>query len=173
MIEPSTGAEPMVIRPIRPEDWELLQSFHVGLSGDSVRNRYFGAHPVLTDAEARGLASPTSATGAALVAVVDGTLVGVGRYIRLTDPTTAEVAFVVDDARQGQGIGTTLLTGLARVGWGAGVRRFVADTLTSNRAMLDVFFHTPSAVAVESTSRSGSVVHLVMSVASAAGTAPA
>lgn len=166
MMMPTLGAEPAAIRPIRPDDMRRLQAFHARLGGDTVRNRYFSAHPVLTDAEARRLTSPSPESGAALVATVGDTLVGVGRYIRLSDPSAAEVAFVVDDAHQGHGIGTTLLTTLARVGWSAGVRHFVADTLTTNRAMLDVFFHTPSSVSVQSTSRSGAVVHLVMSLSS-------
>jgi hypothetical protein len=56
------------------------------------------------------------------------------------------------------------LTLLARIAWDDGIRRFVADTLATNRPMLDVFLYSPQAVTVMSTRRDGSVVHLVMGV---------
>jgi hypothetical protein len=56
----------------------------------------------------------------------------------LTRPSEAEVAFVVVDAFQGQGIGALLtrhLTGLARA---AGLKELVADVLPENMAMRKV-----------------------------------
>ena len=50
-----------------------------------------------------------------------------------------EVAFVVDDAHQGLGIGTLLLEYLASEGRQAGFKRFAADTLLENSQMVQVF----------------------------------
>ena len=63
---------------------------------------------------------------------------GVGRLERLPGTTDAEVAFVVADDHQRQGLGTRLLERLERAARPLGVTHFVADTLFSNTAMLHV-----------------------------------
>jgi GNAT superfamily N-acetyltransferase len=75
----------------------------------------------------------------ALVAELGDRLVGVARYERTADPREAEVAFVVADEHQGPGIGTVLLEHLAAAARERGITRFVAETLASNRRMLEVF----------------------------------
>ena len=153
----------LVVRSIRSDDATALQAFHNRLSADTVRNRFFGVHPHLPDDEARRF-TDLGPGQQALVATLDHQIIGVGRYIRLGSGDAAEVAFVVQDGYQGHGIGTELFTLLARIGWDDGVRRFVADTYADNRAMLDVFLHTPGAVTVMKTRRDGSVIHLTMAV---------
>ena len=51
----------------------------------------------------------------------------------------AEVAFLVQDAHQGRGIGQLLLEHLAQAGRERGVDRFVAEVLPDNRRMIQVF----------------------------------
>jgi len=63
----------------------------------------------------------------------------VTRYDRLDDPIEAEVAFVVEDAHQGRGLGSVLLEHLAATAWERGIRRFVAEVLPMNRRMIRVF----------------------------------
>src|SRR5690606_40170310 len=55
------------------------------------------------------------------------------------DEASAEVAFVVDDAHQGRGLGSILLEHLAAAASECGLRRFVAEVLTENTAMTRVF----------------------------------
>ncbi|HEV8553586.1 MAG TPA: GNAT family N-acetyltransferase [Casimicrobiaceae bacterium] len=64
--------------------------------------------------------------------------VGVARYV--VDPAAlrAEVAIVVGDAWQGQGLGRRLLATLLEHAQGAGVREAVGIVLATNRAMLRV-----------------------------------
>jgi GNAT superfamily N-acetyltransferase len=154
----------VTIRSIRPDDASRLRAFHARLSDDTIRNRFFGSHRRLPEDEVRRFTSPVAGSDVALVATVADDIVGVGRSIRLAGRNVAEVAFVVEDHYQGRGIGTALLTLLARIAWDDGIRRFVADTFATNRAMLGVFLHTPRAVAVTATRRDGAVVHLVMSL---------
>lgn len=71
---------------------------------------------------------------------------------------------MVEDRYPGKGLGTELLVLLARLGWDDGIRRFVADTLVENAAMLNVFRRTPTAVTVTQTQRAGSVIHLDMDI---------
>ncbi|MCO5986306.1 GNAT family N-acetyltransferase [Actinoallomurus spadix] len=52
---------------------------------------------------------------------------------------TAEVAFLVEDAQQGRGLGTVLLEHIAAAARERGIRRFIADVLPENRRMTTVF----------------------------------
>ena len=63
----------------------------------------------------------------------------VGRYDRLPGTDEAEVAFVVADEMQGQGLGRELLARLAPIAREEGIRRLVAETLLGNHPMLKVF----------------------------------
>jgi len=65
-------------------------------------------------------------------------IAGGGRYI-LVHPDQAEVAFVVVDAYQGQGIGTILMRHLAVLARDAGLKELVAEVLPENTAMLKLF----------------------------------
>ena len=66
-------------------------------------------------------------------------IVAVASWARLRDPATAEVAFAVEDALQGKGVGTRLLEQLAATAGSVGIASFVAEVLAENRAMLGVF----------------------------------
>ena len=65
------------------------------------------------------------------------------RFVRdESDPTVAEVAFIVGDAYQGRGIGTFLIGALAVAARCDGVQRFSARVLAENypmRKILDRF----------------------------------
>lgn len=65
--------------------------------------------------------------------------VATARYVRLADRSTAEVAFLVIDEYQGQGIGTLLLGALAAAAGNAGIETFTAEVLSENRGMRTVF----------------------------------
>ncbi len=61
-------------------------------------------------------------------------LVGVARYVRDPDePKQAEVAVTVQDEWQGRGVGTALLSMLARRARDNGVERFTGVCLAGNR----------------------------------------
>lgn len=78
----------------------------------------------------------------ALVAVVGGRLVAVGRYERAPGSMEAEVAFVVADDYQHHGLAPLLLDRLADVARQAGIAVFTAETLVENREMMGVFLHS-------------------------------
>ncbi len=129
------------VRPIRPADADALGAFHLGLSSNSVRLRFFGAHPRLSPVEIERFTCLDYRDRLALVAVVHGRLTGVARYDR-RGAEEAEVAFVVADEYQHHGIGTRLLERLAQAARQRGITSFFAETLAENRRMLDVFFHS-------------------------------
>src|SRR5664279_3624769 len=126
----------------REIDAEGLVVFHAGLSPRSVYRRYFFSHPKLSPMEIDRFTRVDYRDRLALVVEDHGNLIGVARYERQVGTTAAEVAFVVGDAFQHHGIGTVLLTRLAEAAWTTGIRSFEAETLSENRAMLDVFLHS-------------------------------
>ena len=134
-----TGGAVAHLRPIRPDDYGRLIAFHDGLSANTLRLRFFSPHPHLRPSEASHFTTVDYHSRVALVAFMDGAMVGVGRYERLPDTTSAEVAFVVADAYQGRGLGTVLLEQLAEAGRSCGLDHFVADVLAENQSMLRVF----------------------------------
>lgn len=78
----------------------------------------------------------------ALVAEIDdegrSIIAGGGRYI-VVEQGQAEVAFIVVDAYQGQGIGSLLVRHLAVLARNAGLKELFAEVLPENTAMLKVF----------------------------------
>ena len=127
------------LRPIRPDDGDRLRAFHSRLSEQTVYNRFFAYRPVLSDADVARFTQVDHADRAAIVATLHGQIVGVVRYDRLPGTAEGEVAFVVEDAHQGRGLGPVLLEHLAAAARERGIERFTADTLPTNRAMLGVF----------------------------------
>jgi RimJ/RimL family protein N-acetyltransferase len=124
------------IRPIRPDDAAGLEKFHSGLSFETVYRRFFGVHPHLSPGEAEHFCTVDSVNRFALVAFVNGEIVGVARMERIEPASTAEVAFVVADKFQRRGLGRLLAQRLAAAGRQRGVQQFVADTLPDNQPML-------------------------------------
>ena len=129
----------LLLRPIRPSDAPLLARFHTQLSSDSVFRRYFSAHPTLSDAELVHLTTLDYVDRLAFVLLDGEDLVGVGRYDRLGEAPRAEVAFLVDDDYQHQGLGILLLDHLVDAALARGITTFVAETQAGNRDMMRVF----------------------------------
>jgi hypothetical protein len=77
-----------------------------------------------------------------LVAQLGDEIVAIARYDRCGDGE-AEVAFTVDDEQQGRDLATLLLEHLAVVARGNGIHVFLADTLSDNQKMLNVFRRLP------------------------------
>jgi acyl-CoA synthetase (NDP forming)/RimJ/RimL family protein N-acetyltransferase len=131
------------LRPIRPEDGPLLRAFYARLSPESIYYRFFSPRPTLSDREVAHFTTVDYDRRVALIATIGTEMVAVVRYDRLADGgkpgTTAEVAFLVEDAHQGRGLGAVLLEHIAAAARERGVRRFVASVLPENRRMTRVF----------------------------------
>jgi acyl-CoA synthetase (NDP forming)/RimJ/RimL family protein N-acetyltransferase len=127
------------IRPIRPADAERIDALHRRLSAETVYLRFFAPLPRLSPTMLDRLVNVDYADRFALVAELGEELVAVARYDRLPGSDEAEVAFLVEDAHQGRGLGSLLLEHLAARATQAGISRFVAETLPENQRMLKVF----------------------------------
>lgn len=128
------------LRPIRTGDGELLRDFHARLSPESIYYRFFSPRPHLSDRDVEHFTTVDHDRRVALIATIGEEMVAVVRYDLLPDRTeTAEVAFLVEDAHQGRGLGPVLLEHIAAAARERGVRRFVASVLPDNRRMTRVF----------------------------------
>ncbi|WP_328595038.1 bifunctional acetate--CoA ligase family protein/GNAT family N-acetyltransferase [Actinomadura macrotermitis] len=128
------------LRPIRSEDAELLRTFYARLSPESIYYRFFSPRPTLSDREIAHFTTVDHDRRVALIATVGEEMIAVVRYDRLPDrPGTAEVAFLVEDAHQGRGLGAVLLEHIAAAARERGLHRFVASVLPDNRRMTRVF----------------------------------
>ena len=142
-----SDGRPCRVRPIRPTDADALQDFHASLSAETVYFRYFAPYPELTAHDVHRFTNVDHDDRVAFVALDRDQILGVGRYDRLDDPRTAEVAFVVRDEHQGRGIGAVLLEHLAAAARERGIERFIAEVLPANQKMLGTFEaagYTPS-----------------------------
>jgi len=127
------------LRPIIPTDADGLVAFHGKLSERTRYFRYFGAYPRIPEKDLKRFSTVDHHDRVAFAAFLGDDIVAVGRYERLDHGPSAEVAFVVSDAHQGRGLGSILLEHLAAAASECGLRRFVAEVLAENAAMVRVF----------------------------------
>ncbi len=128
------------LRPIRPEDRDLLDAFHRRQSQESIYFRYFRFRPELTDTELEYFTNVDYDRRMAFVAELGDDLVAVARYESGKEESpTPEVAFFVDDDHHGKGLATLMLEYLAAVARQKDLEGFTATVLPENYGMLRVF----------------------------------
>jgi RimJ/RimL family protein N-acetyltransferase len=156
------NGRPAVVRALQPRDREALVAAW-GRTGDESRyRRFFTSKHSLSEGEIAFFMDVNFRTHVALVAELEEggrqVIAGGGRYV-VCAPRSAEVAFMVDDAHQGLGIGSLLMRHLVACARSAGLETLVAEVLSGNTAMLKVFERAGLAV---QTRRDAGVLHLDM-----------
>lgn len=126
------------IRPIRPDDAELLVEFYSRVSDQSKYYRFFSPMPTLSNKDIERFTNVDHIARVAFVMVLADQMIAVGRF-DLIKPGEAEVAFLVEDRHHGRGIAQVLLEHLAQAGRELGIERFVAEVLPDNRRMITTF----------------------------------
>ena len=135
---------PIVIRPIRPEDEPLMVKFHETLSDRTVYLRYFSTLPLNRRVEHDRLVRICFGDYDREMALVaeykdpktgEPSILGVGRLSRMRASNEAEVAVVVSDPYQKQGLGNELLHRVVRVAREEKIDRISAEMLPDNLAM--------------------------------------
>ncbi len=131
------------LRPARPEDADKVDALFRRASRESLWLRFFTPvarvdrrlieQMVNVDGVERMTFLVTRGEGA------EEQVLAIGGYVRLPRWDTAEVAFFVDDAFQGKGLGTILLERLVAYARRQGILTLVADVLPDNHRMLEVF----------------------------------
>ena len=146
---PLKGGGRYTIRPVHPDDAEMLQTLVRELSPES---RYFRFASHMPELPPRLLARFTLIDydrEMALVAVRRDTVagpdgapverervIGVARYITQLDPGSGEFSLVVADDHAGMGIGRRLMQNLLDIARSRGLTQLVGLVLTNNAAML-------------------------------------
>ena len=131
------------LRPIVPSDADALLRFHASLSERTRYLRYFGPYPHVSARDLERFSVVNHRDRVAFICLLGGEVIAVGRYEGIPGPDgsveSAEVAFVARDSHQGRGLGSILLEHLAAAARENGLRRFEAEVLVENRAMVRVF----------------------------------
>jgi ribosomal protein S18 acetylase RimI-like enzyme len=162
VVEAMRDGRKLEIRALRPQDLTDLRAAVDRTSAQSLYRRFFGAKRSFSDKEVAFFVNVDFANHVALVAVVEerghAAIVAGGRYI-VQQPGTAEIAFIVVDDYQGQGIGSALLRHLAILARNAGLKEFAAEVLPENIPMLKTFEKSGLKM---STKREAGTVHVAL-----------
>jgi RimJ/RimL family protein N-acetyltransferase len=153
------------IRAQRSQDREGMRAAIAGSSSGSLHRRFFAVRRQFSEKETDYFLDIDFVNHVALVVVAGDpsqpTIVGGGRYV-VVQPGQAEVAFAIIDAYQGRGIGSALMRHLATLGREAGLHELIAEVLSENVPMLNVFERSGLAM---STERDGTVMHVTLRLA--------
>ena len=135
----------MVIRPIRPDDEPLMVKFHGRLSEQSVYLRYFHMEKLDSRVAHDRLVKKCFIDYESEMALVadwqdpstgEREILAVGRMTKVPDTCEAEVAVLVSDQAQKQGLGTELVRRLIEVARDEKLERIVAVILPENYGMM-------------------------------------
>jgi acetyltransferase len=144
------GGSEVVIRPIRPEDEPLIAKFHEALSEESVYLRYFHMAQLSTRVAHERLLRKCFIDydrEMALVAELTDperrnvSVLAVARLTRLPSSQEAELAVVVADQYQHQGLGSELIRRLVEIARIEKLKRLVAEFHSENSAIRHLAKH--------------------------------
>ena len=131
----------VLLRPIKPEDENLLRELFNSLSEESMRYRFFQVIKEMSHETMTRYCNIDYSREIAIIAetqVKKKKIVGVARMILQPDRRKGEFAVVVADKWQGLGLGSKLVKQIIEVSKDMGLDTLSADVLTSNRKMLNL-----------------------------------
>jgi len=153
-MSPSSSEEPglarlkdgreVTLRSICPDDEPLMVSFHQTLSNHTVYMRYFCSLPLRTRVAHERLVSVCFVDHDRQIALVadhrdpasgEHRILGVGRLMKLRGKNEAEVAILVSDESQNQGLGSELLARILQIARDKKLSRVSAEMLRDNLAI--------------------------------------
>jgi len=130
----------ITIRPIRPEDAELVQRFVHDLSEESKYFRFMNSIQELTENMLVRFTQIDYSREMALIAVAveheKEIELGVARYAINPDGDTCEFALVIADNMQGKGLGQKLMVALMEAARANGLSVIEGEVLSNNHKML-------------------------------------
>ena len=138
----STGLS-ILLRPVKISDEPLLKDFFYGLSDQSMYRRFISVRKDMPHERLQEFVIIDYTEEMLILASVKDAerekVVAVGQYGINEDTHAAEVALVVRDDYQSQGIGTRLLSYLTYLAKREGLLGFTAEVLVENKPMLHLF----------------------------------
>jgi GNAT superfamily N-acetyltransferase len=137
---------PLLLRPVQPIDEKKLHGAFYSMSPnqETIAQRFFSLRRSRPQEQLHDLCNPDFERDFTIVACVGEDeetqeIVGMGGFFLHAASRYAEVAFVVPDAYQGQGIGTLLLEHLIQVARVKGVAGFTAKALENDEILRRIF----------------------------------
>jgi GNAT superfamily N-acetyltransferase len=145
-LERLKNGRPVTIRAIRAEDKEKIAQAFQDLEPESIYTRLFTYKKELTDGDLKRLTEIDYEREVGLVVTLliekEEIIIGSGRYFAFDGADGrlhAEVAFLVEEDYQGQGMARMILSHLAAIARSRGIAFFEAEVLPGNKAMLTAF----------------------------------
>ncbi len=130
----------ITIRPVRPEDADLVKRFVHDLSDESKYFRFMNSVHELTEATLAKLTQIDYSREMALIAVTiekdQEVELGVARYAINPDGDSCEFALAIADAMQGKGLGQKLMLSMMEAARLKGLRSIEGEVLSNNHNML-------------------------------------
>jgi len=130
-------------RPIKSSDEEQMRRLFYRFSDESIYYRYFHSLHIMPHSKMQEYLNVNWKNTMSIVGLVGepglGIIISEARYLVDSSGESAEIAIIVDEKYNGLGIATYMITLLKRIGIKRGVKVFVAEILSSNRAMMMVF----------------------------------
>ena len=124
------------LRPLEPDDRERLVRLFYRLSPDSVYRRFLSPLHGPSDPGLDRLVDLDHREREALAAVFGDEVVGVARYFRNAETTSADMAVLVEDAWQRRGLAVVLIERLRELARSRGIETFTATILSENRPVI-------------------------------------
>lgn len=128
----------VLVRAVQPDDAARLERLFFRLSPESIASYFFlplPHHPRWA-AQLGEVAQADGVDHGALVALLEGEVVGMARYERGSASEQAEFALLIEDAWQQRGLGKRLLSRLVQEARQQGIELFIASILGENRHAL-------------------------------------
>ncbi len=133
----------LLLRPVRISDEPLLKDFFYAVSDQTIYRRFISARRDMPHERLQEFVVIDYTKEMVILAVLEEEereiVVGVGQYGVMPDRHSAEVAFVVRDDHQQQGVGTELVRYITYLAKKNGLLGFTAEVLVGNEPMLRLF----------------------------------
>lgn len=133
----------VLLRPVKITDEDLLKNFFYALSEDSMYLRFFSMRRDMPHQRLQEFMVIDYSRKMVILAVLQDkekeTIIGMGQYEVNRDMHTAEVAIVVRDEYQNQGVGKVILSYLTYLARRQGLLGFTAEVLVENKPMIALF----------------------------------
>jgi len=137
-----TGLE-ILLRPVKISDEPLLKDFFYSLSDESLHRRFFSARTDMPHERLQKFVVIDYTREMIILAVIEHEkkeeIIGVGQYGINEGTHMAEIALVVRDDYQNQGVGTELMAYLTQLAVKQGLIGFTAEVMVENLPILHIF----------------------------------
>lgn len=162
----SKSGKSIHLRPVLPTDEDMMRDLFYRCSENTLYHRFFAKINSMPHRKLKKFINIDYDNDMALVAVTKEDehemIIAVGRYSLDKSSNAAEVAFIVRDDWQGEGLAITMFYQLIEIARERGIVRFTAEVLHDNARMMHIF-HKCAPGKIES-SMEGGIYHLSFSI---------